>query len=1256
MSTFDWSVLGLSLIGSITAVVLTGLALAAQPDTNDLGDCILDLFVSRRITAERYFQLARSSSQKLALRPLEDTSLEDVGNVFFEEEDPVVSTSDVTTQKFTALNHVLVFKRGFAVKPNPTRVTEFTDHIAFDSLNPINFYSDQLSLKGQVVNPSSSGFILTGLKGQKGEQGEQGEIGDGGIKGIKGEPGIQGLAGVTGLQGPSGDDGKDGLKGAKGAKGGAGLPGIVGLPGETFDFVKIWPDQKSKDDDEATVPRPPDFPALGQYGLVSDDGKVYLSDGLNLTEVDDISEQGMHGEKGENGNKGEKGIDGEQGLQPAEGPKGDIGLKGFKGLLGLVKGEKGEESSLLGAKGDGGDTGDLGIKGPEGTKGSFSLDGFDEIVRPLITNNPPTTPAELNGVIRNNITYTVLVYNPVYSLPVRVYALGRSTNTTPTAQEIVNNGQLLTVPVDSDGRGNADITIASPFAFFTWLDNDFDPQEVRGPFIAEFTLSLSTNLPGVPIVFDLFIDGQYRETLASTGGGIIDQFTGTFNFGQSYEVKQSAASLNGDYIALTSDLASGTFGNDVTLSYILYDAVTLDYQVDSNTAGTITIQATQADTGFVLIRNLVFSDSNGGIQSGSFANKVPAGFSTVYSVSDPGCILQSPDPFITQVGLNPVCAVICRLYTVSVQLSSPQFGDYFTLSVNGGTPSIPYFFQGSGVFPILLENNDTYLVQPSNQASICESTDASGTIQDADVTVHFLCGGVGFIVEFNGEDPQTFTLALPNTAPETQTFPSSPGMFLLKGLEGDFYSIESVGDVCGPSINGVVPSNVTNVVVQFTSCPEAGFRLGGLVVNQTAALQGLRLKLDGNFTAVEQILFSTVPVVNERYEFTTRIQPNQFYEIEPIVSGAWSASVLHLSGYLIADQLNANIRALDAPTPGGGPFTVEQYEQQTGQTAPSIPGDNLYPKIYTGILPNSHIRIYCEQGPDGVNREGANGVNWVDQNGTAIYPLDIPAFNPVSPEDFWTLFQKPGVYNFLTVLVDNNNVESAPFANTLTIIGPPPAPTLTIAQQVYLTEFQFTLQTIATGVIPSSAISGTVIPFVNGVAVPGQQQPNDVDAKGEWNQTIFINTSNIDFENQFTVQLQQNIGGFLSPLSNSLTVQPLAIVVPPPNVFVVPGGQTGEVDLDGQVLPFYSDLPANMVLRPQFPDGKFPQNYFADPLTLNPLFDWPIFPLDINPTTGIATYVGKVIFLQSGSYQIRYVNPYSGIESLESQPFFVNPF
>lgn len=771
----DRFALGLATIASTTGLILSSIAVATQPETKDLGECILDLFVSRRITAQRYF-FNRNATQT---QPIISSTFESVGDTFFEEEDPAANPTF-----FSGSNHVLVFKRGFAVKPSPTQVIETSTSINFQSANPINFYANQLTLKGQVINPTSPSFILTGLKGEKGEQGQEGETGDIGIKGIKGEPGNQGMKALIGLQGPLGVQGTDGKDGLKGQKGVDGFPGLTGLSGDTFDFAKIWPDQKSKDDDEATNPRPPDFPAAGEYGLVSDDGKVYLSDGLNLTEVDDISQQGMHGEKGEKGTKGEKGIEGKQGSQPAPGPKGDIGLKGFVGVPGITKGEKGESSGVPGAKGDPGDSGDLGIKGPQGQKGDFSLDDFDAVTLPIVTSIVQGTPAD---------NYTIEVFNPVYSLPVRVYAW--ATSTTPTAQEIVDNGELITVEIDFNGQGNQLYVNDGDQLWFTWLDNDVDPQDVIGPFTGP---SLSFSVTALQTsTYDLFIDGTFAERITIPGGPDPVAFTFVGSLGQSYLIQwvDQKSDIFCEPSISEGDPVEGTVGGPVNVMFDCFPLETVAGTLVSDVKRNISISVTSPNG------STVFQDELQGVSPGPFVypDKYPRFGSYllfIFSFNEP---CQGASGVIPEGGVNDVI-VGCNFPQLIMNFD--QGGRRtFTLTVNGSTRGTYELFSGQAI-PDVIAPGDSWQVI-ADPADLPNVPSRAGTMGSSNLTVNFSYPQRPYRVQVTtqgvvgGVFEATYELILNFYPPEKEvkTFSGGNGFFDTRASTGNEYQVRFVSIV-----------------------------------------------------------------------------------------------------------------------------------------------------------------------------------------------------------------------------------------------------------------------------------------------------------------------------------------------------------------------------------------------------------------------------------------------------------------------------
>lgn len=766
----DWFALGLATIGSVTGVVLSSLALQAEPNTKDLGDCIFDLFVSRRISARRYFR-KRTSDPSIS-----STTFESVGNTLFEEEDPVAAPT-----RFSGRDHVLVAKRGFAVKPSPTQLIENANNISLQSSNPINFRSHTLFLNNQLVTPSVS---PTGLKGEQGEQGPQGDQGDSGLKGVKGDPGSKGSKGQFGNQGPLGEDGKDGKDGLKGEKGINGPAGMTGLLGQTFDFFKIWPDQATKDADEAKDPRPSDFPPAGHYGLVSDDGKVYLSDGLNLTQVDDISEQGMHGEKGEKGEKGNKGDPGQQGLQPAPGPKGDLGLKGFEGQPGTTKGEKGSPSTEDGGDGDPGERGDVGPTGNRGPKGDFSMLGFDDITRPVLTTIIQGTPRE---------NYTLEVENPVYSLPVRVYALVVTPGQTPTAQDIVDNGELILVPVDANGQGNALYVNTSPDnLWFTWVDNDRDPQQPIGPFIGpDLAFSVTSQEPAT---YELFIDGKFESSISVPGGPEPVSFPFVASLGQSYLIQWVDPNDNSFYCEPSTtegDVAEGTVGGPVNVVFDCYPLESLGGTLISNTSRTIfvTIDTPGGNTFFDSV------SSNGG--SFVFPQLFPR-FSS-YNVSILGL---GPDVCVGAIGVITAGGVNDLLIGCNFGRLIMNFNQggrrSFTLLVNGSNVGTYDLFSGQAI-PEVIAPGATWQVIP-DPADSPNVPSRTGTMPSSDLQVNFTYPPRPYRVQVTTEGVQggvntaTYELTLNSFSPETEVkvFSGGNGYFDTRASTGDQYRVRFI--------------------------------------------------------------------------------------------------------------------------------------------------------------------------------------------------------------------------------------------------------------------------------------------------------------------------------------------------------------------------------------------------------------------------------------------------------------------------------
>lgn len=461
MNWGQWTIIGLAIALAITAVILSSISLTATPTTTSVnvagGEVSKsNLNATHKVNGQRYFYQTVTPDTE----PLEnDLILEDAGNLNFVRKfnDP-----------FPGRNLAIVSSSGQqpSAQPFPFEILEQDNQLTLQSTEPTTIRTNQLQLGPNTIVPAN--ITTTGMKGELGDQGIKGCIG---MEGPKGCPclcisakGNSGEKGEKGTQGPAGENNtNDGKNGDKGQKGEIGFKGIQGLSGPVYEFVKYWDIDDDRVDDEKLDPRPSDFPGDGEYGLVNETGKVYLSDGKNLTEVDDISQipvRGEQGEKGEKGSvKGMKGCKGQPGHSCLE--KGCIGPQGYTGPSGTEKGEKGEPN-LVEFNGDPGSRGENGESGLRGLIGEFSMNGFEEVTQSTLTITKGTDPT----------LFILTVYNPVYSTPVPVWGWGRDVlDPTPTSQEVKENGTLIMVEVDSLRHGNANYNNPSPRVYFVWDNN-----------------------------------------------------------------------------------------------------------------------------------------------------------------------------------------------------------------------------------------------------------------------------------------------------------------------------------------------------------------------------------------------------------------------------------------------------------------------------------------------------------------------------------------------------------------------------------------------------------------------------------------------------------------------------------------------------------------------------------------------------------------------------------------------------------------
>ena len=925
----DFTSLGVSLIASVTAVALSSVATgnSSSSSIDDIMNEYINLHVYGWIRAPRYLRTKLVNETTT----FTDSEIEEVGNMSIEEEDV---TDELSTTRFSAKNHILVTKRRYRVKPSAMQLLDHTTYCSLESLNPVNFYSDILTLKGQNITPSN--IVVSGLVGEKGEQGTKGEMGMVGTKGEKGVLGIKGTKGDQGLQGPIGENGLDGKDGAKGAKGIEGKVGIVGLTGISFDFVKIWPDQATKDTDEGTVPRPPDFPGAGQYGLVSDDGKVYLSDGLDLTEVDDISEQGANGEVGEKGEKGAVGTAGDSGVSGLAGTKGSIGEKGFIGLTGLVQGNKGMkgESASDGSPGEFGENGPSGAQGPVG---DFSMDGFEEIVKPTITSIVQGTPGTI---------FTINVLNPVYSLPVNVWAYTTTFLNSPSAQQIQDNGTLINVLVDTNGVGNGLFTNPTPgttrYVWFTWTDNDGDLQDVLGPFDTPQSI-IRIKSPDAH-VYTLYIDGKQEGTLSHSGNDQFEQIGNGYSPGQSYEIR----SLTADVYCATvdgSDPESGTLvSTETNVEFICYQRVSFGLALNSNQENTNVVMnvffTPPRGSGWGTSQTIPITQPQ---QNFIFDLKVPIGSVLAFVPQTKGLFVPSQDFTVTFDGI--LFNAYYQAFQVSVDLNNSNGS--FQFLINGSSVETSFYVSNYGTFPYYLTNGDTYQVIPID-GSECKETsgNGSGTIASANVLVEYDCDGVEFIVNFTGNNsqPVTFSLTL-NSMTCFATFTNSPGVFLEQGQIGDTYSIASLNNCTSSNSSGTVTSSDgTTIHVDFECTPPS--QTYEWVVSFNNAPQTFTLEVRDQFT--NQII--------ETKTRTFNISPFSF-EVDASLGNLWSISsccdpVGDDSGIINADTMFVEFECSKAVFPGPLSNSTSSGLLQTNTGVVSnVPPEGLYTQNLISFAP-----------------------------------------------------------------------------------------------------------------------------------------------------------------------------------------------------------------------------------------------------------------------------------------------------------------
>lgn len=576
MNTGQWTIVGLSGALAITATILSILSLYTTPsDTTSLSSITggevsnTNLYVDQRIVAGQSYTTRTVTPDT---DPLEqDYLVEDVGNVH------IVSTTTID-DPLPGRGSTLVSAPGaHALQGFPLEVIDQDNTLVMRSTEPLTIRTQQFVLQKAHITPSTISTV--GPKGMVGEVGFTGSDGSIGEKGCpclcisaKGEVGQKGQMGTPG---PLGEENTNtGLKGEKGIKGITGSKGIQGLMGPVYVFSKYWDTPMDLADDLAMDPRPSDFPLAGEYGFVHDDGKVYLSDGFDVTEIDDISQQRMRGESGPKGEKGS--IKGEKGTKGAHGhtcmEKGEMGLPGPIGPEGVEKGEKGEPNMSLyhGENGDRGSNGPLGMRGP---KGFFSMVNFETVTQ--------STMVVTKSTISNQ--YDIVVYNPVYSTPVPVWSWGRSVDDpTPTNQEVKEQGVLTLVHVDSLRHGNGTVSDTSARVYFVWNNNTYLSDVVMvsassSLYISGSVEELDVSVKDSIVELGLFIDNDAtpREIIRVSTAASSFVFNTLLSQGQEYVI--DILSTDGPICELKH--SQGIMGQDSVHDVVLQCRHTLDTPV-----------------------------------------------------------------------------------------------------------------------------------------------------------------------------------------------------------------------------------------------------------------------------------------------------------------------------------------------------------------------------------------------------------------------------------------------------------------------------------------------------------------------------------------------------------------------------------------------------------------------------------------------------------------------------------------------------
>lgn len=483
--------LSIALAVTVTGLVLSIDSVSRVPRLEELQEVAEKLYSEVNIQAKSIQRKKFSSHQRKYVSPwLDYSQFEESGDVYYDQ-----FTEGMLGDRPTGHGHLIVQSEtgNKRIKSSVIKVKENEHNIELTSRNLLRLHINDLVIKNEQVIP-----IIAPTRGPNGETGECG------TPGLHGDIGDKGSPGPIGSKGEQGDRGMDGITGIDGDVGDAGIPADKGVPGnvgrqggrgDMYNFVKIWGTEEERIADENKTPRPSDFPSPGETGYVITTHIVYVSDEKqDLTGIDNITTQYIHGLKGQKGEKGaptgpkgSKGNQGEMGVTIAE--SGDVGDKGF--TCG-EHGDAGINSTTKGTDGLKGAVGDPGPTGSRGNDGDYDYTGILDILEPRIGFPGYLTGSlldeSLDGISYDLMTnnFTVFVVSPVYLHDVICYVVGfdQVPSIPPTPAQIQEDGIRFDVSVDSDGIGNRLFSAdhQKKVFYFTWINNDFQPAGIRGPF------------------------------------------------------------------------------------------------------------------------------------------------------------------------------------------------------------------------------------------------------------------------------------------------------------------------------------------------------------------------------------------------------------------------------------------------------------------------------------------------------------------------------------------------------------------------------------------------------------------------------------------------------------------------------------------------------------------------------------------------------------------------------------------------------